>query len=467
VRTRLMLCYSALLAAVLVGLVVPLASSTITRKTQAVFIDRLDDANRFASLADTALRSNRSAALAMELSQYHATYGIDVLVVDRNGVTVLAEGGSRALSGPAVRRSIQLTLSGERSGVNGPLWPWQSGPLIVAEPVGHGGEIIGGVLTVSPVPALQASGWRCLGLLSLCGTLVMMAGLAVGQPLVRWILRPVADLDATVSALPKRDGRPRLLTPASGPPELRRLVASVNRMGDRITELTDRQASFVSYAGHQLRTPLASLRIALDNLAPPAGESDRSHEIAVLEAERSAAIIDSLLSYASANARAADAHVIDAVRAARELVAARQPVAEAAGVPLDCVGAGPRWVMVAPTVLEQAVDVLVDNALRHGETSTRIRVEVAQPDPGWVEIAVSDDGIGLPEEALARAAEPFWQHPGRRADDGIGLGLTIIDALVRASGGGLRLSAAGPAGLRATVRLPAAPAGPHVVGATP
>jgi signal transduction histidine kinase len=449
-----MICYSVLLAAVLAGLIVPLSTSMVTRNTQAMFIDRLNDTDRFASLADPAMRTGHVTALAMELRQYHEIYGIDVLIVDRDGVSVLEQGDGHAAGDATLRQHVDEALSGERHDMSGPIWPWEGGPLVVDAPIGHGGEIIGGVLTVSPVRGLQLAGWRYLSVLAACGLLVMIAGFAVGQPLVRWILRPVHDLDAMVSVLPEQLDRSRAA--GSGPPELQRLVTSVNRMADRITELVDRQGSFVSFAGHQLRTPLASLRIALDNLAPPAGEHDRSHEIAVQEADRSAAIIDSLLAYAGANARAAEATVLDAVPAVAALVEARRPVAAAGGAELVLRAAGPRYVRVARAVLDQAVDVLIDNALKYGVTRTRILVEISAPDPGWVEVSVEDDGVGIPDAELVHAVEPFWRHSAQQVHDGIGLGLSIIDSLVNASGGALRLQPARPHGLRATVRLPAA-----------
>ncbi|WP_080128068.1 MULTISPECIES: HAMP domain-containing sensor histidine kinase [unclassified Actinoplanes] len=453
-RNRLMSCYSVLLAAVLTGLIVPLAISTVTRDTQAMFIDRLNDTDRLASLADPALRTGHITALSMELRQYHQIYGVDVLLVDRDGVTVLEQGDGQVASRAMLRRYVDEALTGERHDVSGAIWPWRDQPLVVATPIGRGGEIIGGILTISPVRGLQLEVWRYLAVLAACGVLAMIAGIAVGQPLVRWILRPVYDLDAMVTSLPEQLHRSRAAE--SGPPELQRLAASVNQMADRITELIDRQGSFVSYAGHQLRTPLASLRIALDNLAPAPGKRDRSHEIAVQEADRSAAIIDSLLAYASANARAAAATEIDAVPAIEAWVAARQPMAEAARVQLVCRAAGPRWVRVAPSVLDQAVEVLVDNAVKYGETRTRIFIEVAAPEPGWVEVSVEDDGVGIPDDELLHAVEPFWRHPSRQVHDGSGLGLSIIGALVTASGGELQLAGVRPHGLRATVRLPAA-----------
>jgi hypothetical protein len=216
-----MICYSVLLAAVLVGLIVPLSTSIITRNTQTMFIDRLNDTAQFAALAEFALRTGHTQAFAMDLRQYHASHGIDVLLVNRDGVIVMSQGAGLGLTRDALRGYIAEALSGERRGVDNPVWTWRTGPLVVAEPVGHGGEIIGGVLTISPVVGLPNSDWRSLGGLGVLGLLVMIAGFAMGEPITRWILRPLHDLDTMVSALPEGLDRARPAGTTSGPPELR------------------------------------------------------------------------------------------------------------------------------------------------------------------------------------------------------------------------------------------------------
>jgi signal transduction histidine kinase len=456
VRRRLMVCYAVLLSAVLAGLVLPLATSTIMRDTQATVIDRMNDTVRFASLAEPALRTGRTAALTMELRQYHSLYGIDVLIVNRDGVPFLSVGGGLGLAHAALQRRVTQALSGDLGGIDKPDWPWDSGPIVVAEPVDRDGDIIGGVLTSSPPDALHVAGLHTLLVLVGASLLVLLAGIALGQPLTRWILRPVHDLDAIAAALPAG----RLPAPVagrfSGPPELRRVVDSFNAMAGRVLDDMQRQRSFASYAGHQLRSPLASLRIALDNLAPAAGVSDVSHEIAVLEAERSAAIIDALLDYARANVLVVDTVVVDAVAAARSLVSARQPVARLADVALTCSGAGPLLVRAAPTVLDQAVDALVDNAVKYGGKGAQVRVHVGRADPDRVEVTVADDGVGIPADELHRAVEPFWRQAPHGPHDGAGLGLSIVDALVRSSGGELLIRPGEPRGLTVVVRLPAA-----------
>jgi signal transduction histidine kinase len=86
-----------------------------------------------------------------------------------------------------------------------------------------------------------------------------------------------------------------------------------------------------------------------------------------------------------------------------------------------------------------------------------VHVRAGAGPPGWIDLAVEDDGPGMSEPERARAVEPFWRHPAHRGSDGSGLGLAIVDRLVRASGGRLHLRTARPHGLLAVVQLPAAP----------
>ena len=262
--------------------------------------------------------------------------------------------------------------------------------------------------------------------------------------------RLVRELNAAAEA--PGPGRPLRVGSDSGPPDLGQLAEPVNGVPEQTTGLADQERLFVSFAVHQLRTPLAALRIALDE---PAAEGGR--QLAVLEVERLAAILDAMLRFAQVGANEVDLVAVDVAEAAGRLVAARQPVARRAGLNLTFAADGPVSARAAPTVVEQAVDALVDNAGRYAGAGAHVHVRAGAGPPGWIDLAVEDDGPGMSEPERARAVEPFWRHPAHRGSDGSGLGLAIVDRLVRASGGRLHLRTARPHGLLAVVRLPAAP----------
>jgi hypothetical protein len=110
------------------------------------------------------LRTAYKDALEAELRQYHAMFGIAAAVAGRDGQLLFTSRDDFDVYAPAVRERIEAALSGERAGFGGGLWPWRDAPLIVAEPVGRGGEIIGVAVTVSPAATLHSvtlRSWGC------------------------------------------------------------------------------------------------------------------------------------------------------------------------------------------------------------------------------------------------------------------------------------------------------------------
>jgi signal transduction histidine kinase len=455
VRRRLQITYVTFLAVVLLGLDLALAITLAVRDSQTMFIDRQGDTARFASLADPALRTGRTEMLDAELRQYDGMFHIAAAIVGRDGRLVLASRSDLDLADPVLRDRIDAALSGQRAGLGEVAWPWRTGPLVVAEPIGQGGDVIGAALTVSPSEALHTGTWRNWVLLAGLTVLVLVAGAAAAAPLARWMLRPIRDLDDAAGSL--AEGRFDNRVTAAGPPELRHLAASFNAMADRIATLVGRQRGFVSYASHQLRTPLATLRLWVENLRPSVrAEGHDDYAMVVEEIERMGAMCDALLTYARAEATADEAEDMDAAAVADARVAIWGQAATRAGVRLTRVGPDSAPVRAAALALDQALDALLSNAVKFAGRGAEVVVTVDRVDADWVDIHVVDNGPGMPEDGLAHAAEPFWRGVRDQNVEGNGLGVTIADALVKASGGRLDLMPAQPSGLHARVRLPAA-----------
>jgi signal transduction histidine kinase len=456
VRRRLLVTYVTLLAIALLGLDLPLAVTLAVQNAQTMFIDRQGDTARFASLAEPALRTGRVAALEAELSQYDAMFGIVAAVIARDGHLVVASRANVDVADPAVRDDVAAALSGQRATFGAAAWPWSGEPLVVAEPVGSGGEIIGAVLTVSPTGALHAVTWRSLALLAGASLVVLIVGVASAGPLSRWMLKGVHDLNDAAHALAagRLDDR---VTAVSGPAELRDLVASFNAMADRVATLIRRQRSFVSYASHQLRTPLATLRLCLENLRSsvrPGGVDE--YRMLADEIERMGRMCDALLEYAQADVTADAAEDIDAATIADARVAIWGQAATRAGVRLTRSGLVRAPARAATQALDQALDALLSNAVKFTGAGATVSVRLESPEPGWVDVHVEDDGPGIPPDDLGRVTEPFWRRPSDQNVEGNGLGMAIADALVKASGGRLDLTPSTPHGLHARIRLPAA-----------
>jgi signal transduction histidine kinase len=423
-----------------------------------MFIDRVNDTARFASLAEPALRTGRMAVLGAEMRKYDALFNIAAVVVGRDGRPVLTSREQLDMRAPAVQSHINAALSGQRSGFSEVVWPWGDVPLVVAEPVGSGGEIVGAVLTVSPTGPLHDITWRSWAVVAAASAALLILGAVIAGPLAGWMLRPVHDLDNAAHALTEGRYGDRAVV-VSGPPELRRLARSFNTMADRIATLVGRQRSFVSYASHQLRTPLATLRLCVENLKPAVHRDGiDDYRLVAEEIERLGRMCEALLAYARAEATAGDVADVDTAAVADTRVAVWRPAAEQAGVRLIRASRDGAIARAATQAVDQALDALISNAVKFAGPGSEVVVTASAGLDGWVDIDVVDSGPGMPPDDLAHAAEAFWRRTTDQNVEGWGLGVTIADALVTASGGRLDLMPAVPHGIHARIRLPAASA---------
>ncbi|HEU4422915.1 MAG TPA: HAMP domain-containing sensor histidine kinase [Pilimelia sp.] len=453
---RLLITFQSLLALVLLALAIPLALATAARDTQTVFIDRLNDTALFASLAEPALQTNQTVALRGHLVRYDELYGIAVAVVGRDRGIVAASRAGLAVDREPVASRIEAALSGEQSSLTGIVWPWSREPLVVVEPVGRAGEIIGAAVTISPTAGIRVATTRQWVLLGAAVLLAMLVGGAAGIPLTRWTLRPVHELDEASHAitLGRLDSRVRA---DDGPPELRRLAVSFNTMADAMCALIERQRAFVSYASHQLRNPLAALRIRVENLGNGAGGApDAEHAATLGEVDRLTDICDGLLALARTETVREPVVDVDAGAIANERVAMWGPVAARAGITLHRTGPDRAPIRAPVGVLDQVLDALIDNAVKFACTGATVTVHIEQP-PGEARthVHVVDTGPTVDPAELAVATRPFWRGAAHQNIEGSGLGLAIVETLLRTYDGTLALTPAQPTGVRATVTLPA------------
>jgi signal transduction histidine kinase len=329
------------------------------------------------------------------------------------------------------------------------VWPWEQVNLVVVEPVGRDSEVVAAVVTISPTDSLRSAILRQWGLLALAGLVPMLGVVAVAWPMSRWVLRPVRRLDDATAALAggQLDARADEL---GGPPELRRLATSFNVMVDVVGRALRRQRAFVSDASHQLRNPLASLRLAVDNLAPHVTDDAgrEAQRIAVDEAEEMGRVLDTLLAATRLDsASAAEPVEVDS------LLATHVPGwrALAGDMRLDIAVPPGLRALEPPGGLGSVLDELVGNAIRLSG-GTRVRVWGRTAD-GRVELHVTDDGAGLTDQERADAVRRFWRAPRHQNIAGTGLGLAICAELIGSAGGELELLPAEPHGLDAVVRL--------------
>ena len=427
---RLLLVLIPLLLLLAAALGVPLANAVAERETQTTYLDRLADVGRFASLADTALTTTRTAALRDELARYGQLYGIPVAVVAIGGNVVAASQQRPDLTDPAVTAGLNAAFSGYRPSPPNAVMPWETAPLVVVEPVGRDSGVVAAVVTVSPTDRLRADILTQWGWLGVLGVLPLLAVIAAAWPISRWILRPVRRLDEATAAIAGGLVDTHV-DDVSGPPELRRLSTSFNTMVDVVNTAMRRQRDFVADASHQLRNPLASLRLAVDNLEPhlPGEElAQEAHQIAVEEAQEMGNVLDALL---AASRLDAAAETVDLAL----LVSAHLPKWQALHIAVTTeIPAGQR----VPVSYGSVLDELVANAARlSGGTAVRVFFVDG-------ELHVADNGAGLSEDDRKQALNRFWRSAKHQNVTGTGLGLAICADLVAAAGGTLRLDDATP-----------------------
>jgi signal transduction histidine kinase len=330
------------------------------------------------------------------------------------------------------------------------------GVAYAAEPVGsNDGDVHGAVLVTHGDDATERrihQLWLALGVIA-AGALG--AAWLVGDRLARWAIRPLRSLDERAAALGRGDLGARAES-ASGPPEAIELARTFNDMAGRLEELVGGQRRFVADASHQLRSPLAALRLRLDALDlddPAAAQADI--DAAVAETVRLSRLIDGLLTLAQAEGARPDRRPADVVavvegrRGAWSAFADEQGVDLRAGLPDH-----PVEVSMVDGHLEQILDNLIDNAIEATPGGADAAVTLAvRAGPTATEVHVIDHGPGMAADDMARAFDRFWQAPHSHRS-GAGLGLPIAAQLARANGGSLRLEPASGGGVDAIVTLP-------------
>jgi signal transduction histidine kinase len=226
--------------------------------------------------------------------------------------------------------------------------------------------------------------------------------------------------------------------------EIYRLAVTLNDMLDRLAAARARQRAFVADAAHELRSPLANMRIELE-VAQRLGDSPNIDNL-LTDIERLSRLVDDLLLLA----RADDAPGLARTEPVELGALLRETAAQygAARVPVTVLGEGPEWTVGDPRALCHVLVNLVDNAVRHAAS----RVTLALVPGGFT---VVDDGPGIAAADRERVFERFTRLDDARARDagGTGLGLAIARELVRRHGGTLVLAGGNP-GVRARVRLP-------------
>nr|WP_255422016.1 ATP-binding protein [Tessaracoccus sp. MC1627] len=256
-------------------------------------------------------------------------------------------------------------------------------------------------------------------------------------------LRPVEQLRVAAARV-AREGGPGALPVPAADDELGALARTLNEMLDRLDRAAARQRGFVEDAAHELRSPISSLRAAVEvaEAHPAAFTSGELAAELAPEVRRMQALVDDLLLLARVGATGARRDDADLAALVGDAVAGVR-----AGVAVEVRGAGRAWVDAA--AVGRVVRNLVENAARHARGVARVTVSDGV-------VVVEDDGAGIPAGDRERVFERFVRldEAREREGGGSGLGLAIAREIARDHGGEVTLGESDLGGLSATVSLP-------------
>lgn len=272
--------------------------------------------------------------------------------------------------------------------------------------------------------------------------------------LVGLALKPVLRV---ASELRSRDAQ--RLDPISDddvPAEIEPMIRQLNGLLDRLRSAFAAQRAFVADAAHELRTPIAALKLQTGLLGRAGDEAGRADALRELNAgvDRSAHLVDQLLAMARNEpaARPAACADTDLAATARDAIAGLRTLAQARGSTVALTAPQSLPIRADPDAMQALVRNLVDNALRHSPPGSRVEVEVAQQGDE-ARLIVDDSGSGIPEADRGRVFDRFHRR-NTGNEPGSGLGLAIVKAIVDRHDGRIELVDSPLGGLRAAVRLP-------------
>ncbi len=406
-RRRLILSTALIALAAVIVLGIPLGAVEATRLRQDSTSHLEHEADAVAGAIDDRLERSQPVSAALLRRFIPATHRI----------TVVTRGGRRISTGRDVG----------------------AGPLRA-----HAGSALSGsVVAEAPIGELAHRvhrAWLLIAVLSLGGVLTAV-GLAALQ--ARRLARPLEAIARRSAQL--GDGDFSVRAGHFGVPEIDAIARGLDGSAGRIAELVAREREFSANVSHQLRTPLTALRLRIEEAGgtSDAAMRERELEAALTETDRLEATIADLLAHAR-QAGAGTPITVNLGSVAQEHAARWRPVFARSRRRLDVVADKNVLVRASPGTVGQILDVLLDNARRHGAGAARIGVTA---DGRAASVTVTDGGAGVAQGDRIRIFERGDSRAG-----GTGIGLHLARALAQADDGSLRVLEGTPT--RFELRLP-------------
>jgi two-component system heavy metal sensor histidine kinase CusS len=293
----------------------------------------------------------------------------------------------------------------------------------------------------------------------LLGALAVTALVAAvgGHLLASRGLRPVDEIARTFENI-RADDLSMRLPDRGSPDEISRIALQVNEMLDRIEASFLAVRSFTADAAHEMRTPLTTLTCRLE-LAASRPRTQEQYEAAIREAlqqaRQLAALLNDLLLLASLDAGSVipDSSQVELVALLSELQELFSAMAEQKGLQFSADLSAAYRLPGSPGLLRRLFANLLENSIRYTPAGGRVMLAVRPAEPGC-RVAVTDNGVGIPEEQIGRVFERFFRLDEAHSQGGTGLGLSIARRIAEVHGGTVEVESEVGRGSTFTVVLP-------------
>jgi signal transduction histidine kinase len=442
---------------IIVALTIPLAITLDGRARTELERENLVLANTIAqSIGAEALAPGRRTALAQIVAAAAEQANGRVIVVDAAGALIGDSDGpaSGQLYATSARPELVAALADSPTSIvrhSDTLGTdlMATAVPIVDETATSSSQVVGAVRITRSVDQVNAAVRRVTIAVIGIGAAGLLAGLLLAVFLSGSLARPLRELADRA----QRFGAGDLVARAGdirGPEEVERLAASFDRMADDVADNVRSHREFAANASHQLRTPLAGIKLRIESVVAETHEDRVRADLMAADAEvdRLAAIVDRLLATAS-RAERRSVRSADLARIALRGVERWRRTASDAGmeIAIEAVEAPAR---VDERDVEQIFDNLIDNAIRYGAGPIEVSTGVSN---GHAFLAVRDHGEGIPPDDITHITDRFYRGAGNRSK-GSGLGLAIARELAAHDEGTTSVMAATGGGTLVEVRFP-------------
>jgi signal transduction histidine kinase len=425
-RLRIILLAVATSSLVLVSFLLPLALVL-----RALAADR--------AVSTATVQAQWMAPLAATLKAGSLRLAVDQVNAASRGtpVTVFLPGGGEVGApvrrSPAVNAAVQLAARGRSFTSDA---PGGVEVLVAVQGLPHGTAVI---RTFVPDAELRHGVTRAWLLLGCVGLGLLVLSVAVADQLARSLVRPLRAVAGASDRLATGDLSAR--AELTGPPEVRRAGAGLNRLAVRIGELLTRERETVADLSHRLRTPLTALRIDAESLR---NHAERTQVLADVDAlERT---VDEIIREARRPTRDGSTEACDAGAVVAERAAFWLPLAEDTERAMTVeLARGPMPVRASGEDLAACLDILLENVFAHTPEGAGLAIRLSQRAGGGAWLVVADDGPGFSDGDLPER--------GRSSAGSTGLGLDIARRIAESSGGTLTIGRSASGGGSVTLGL--------------